>query len=398
MSALRRISAILLFCIASVSAVADEPLKLLIFPLSGSRENDNAWIGEGIALSLSGQLAEAEIRPFSRGDTEDLLIENGLPVGAPLSRGSMIFAAEHAGADFVVVGSYTKNEDSLKLSARLLNIKTKKQGNEFTVSGAFSTLPEMENELAWMIYSSLARSPAVSRDKFGERTRRIPNSVYADYIESLGVFEESQQIQLLEKAVKGYADFAEARFQLGRLYFQKRDYARALPHIEYGRKLPGEQLQSEFMIGASRLQLGGTAQAIEVYTRLLSQDRRPAVLNNLAVAYVRNGDNVRALSALVEARAKELDDPVIAINLAIARYLAGNAQAARAFVQEAVAAHPGNGMLYFLSSFLMKEAGNETRASADMEQAVRFGIDVDRLLAEKPQTWMRVIMDWTNEE
>ena len=389
---------VLLFCLASVPAVADEPLKLLIFPLSGSPEGDNAWAGEGIALSISVQLADAAIRPFSRGDTEDLLMENGLPIGTPLSRGSMIYAAEHADTDFVVVGSYTENEDGLKLSARLLDMKTKKQGNEFTVSGQFASLPDMENELAWMVYSSVVRPPAVSREKFRERMRRIPNSAYASYVESLNVYEENRQIQLLEKAVKEYADFAEARFQLGRFYYQKKDYARALPHIEYGRKLPGEQLQSEFMIGTSRLQLGETAKAIEDYTRLLSQIRRTAVLNNLAVAHVRNGDNVQALRTLVEARAQGRDDPAIAINLAIARYLAGDAPAAMEFVEEAVAAYPGNGMLYFLSSFLLKEAGNEARAAADMTRAARFGIDVDRLLREKPQTWMRVILNWTNEE
>ena len=393
-----KISALLLFFLSFVSPAAGEPLKLLIFPLSGSSEGGNAWIREGISLSLSGQLADAGIRPFSRGDIEDILIENGLPVGEPLSRGSMIYAAEQAGADFVVVGSYTENKDELKLSARMLEMKTKKQGNEFSVSGALATLPEMENELAWMIYTGIVRQPAVTREKFGERMRRIPNSVYAVYIESLNEYDENRQTQLLEKAVREYADFAEARFLLGWLYYQKKDYARALPHVEYGRKLPNERLQSEFMIGTCRLQLGETARAIEDFTRLLSSTRRTSILNNLAIAYIRSGDNVKALNMLIEARAEGRDDPAIAINLVIARYLAGNAAAAREFIGEAIVDHPGNGMLYFLSSFLMKEAGNEDRAAADMKQAARFGVDADKLLREKPQVWMRVILNWTNEE
>lgn len=349
-------------------------------------------------MSLSGQLADAETRPFSLGEIEDFLMETGLPTDVPLSHGSMIYTARQANADFIVMGSYSENADGLKISVRLLDMKTIKQGGEFTVSGTLATLPEMENELAWMIYSGIARTSALSREQFRERMRRVPNSAYAGYIESLNVFGESRQIQLLEKAVKEYADFAEAHFQMGRIYYRKKDYARALPHVEYGRKLPDQRLQSEFMVGTCRLQMGETVRAIEDYTRLLSLTRHPAALNNLAIAHVRGGDNILALRMFTEARELARDDPAIAINITITRYLAGNAPAARESVEEAVAAYPGNGMLHFLSSFLMKEAGNEARAAEDLARAARFGIDVDRLLREEPQLWLRVNLDWLNED
>ena len=377
-----------------VPVIAGEPLKLLIFPLNGSSESIGAWAGEGIASSLSGQLTDAEIRPFSRGETEDLLIENGLPTDARLSRGSMIFVAEQANADYVVMGSYTENDDGLKLSARLIDLKTMKQGSEFTVSGTLSTLTVMENELAWMIYSSVVQTPALSREPFRERARRVPNAAYASYIESLNVFSESRQMQLLEKAIKEYADFAEAQFRIGRLYYQKMDYERALPHIEYGRKLPNERLQSDFMIGTCRLQLGETAQAVEGFTSIISRSRHVASMNNLAIANIRNGDIVSALRALTDAVAQAPDDPTIVINLAITLYLSGDVPAAIKTVEEAVSAYPGNGMLHFLSSFLMKEAGYADRAAADMSQATRFGVNVDRLLREDPKAWMRVIVGW----
>ena len=394
---LRSILIILIFCATAIPAVADEPLKLLIFPMSGSSEVVGAWVGEGIALSLSGQLMDAEINPFSREETEDLLVENGLPTDAQLSIGSMIFVADQADADYVVMGRYEENDDILKLSVRLIDMKTMKQGSEFTVSGTTATLPVMENELAWMIYSSVAQTRALSREQFRERMRRVPNSAYAGYIESLNVFGENQQIQLLEKAIKEHADFAEARFRIGRIYYQKRDYARALPHVEYGRKLPGGRFQSDFMIGTCRLQLGEITQAIEEYTRLLSLTVHVAAMNNLAIAHIRNGDNVLALRVLTDALAQYPDDPAIFINLAIANYLAGNVPVAIKSVEDAVSSYPGNGMLYFLSSFLMNEDGNEDRASADMSQAARFGVDVDRLLSEEPKAWMRVILNWMEE-
>jgi len=389
---------VLIFCPGLFTAAANEPVKLLVFPLNGSSAESAAWLGDGIALSLSGQLADAETRPFSRGEIEDFLIENGLPSAAPLSRGSMIYVARQASADYVVMGNYAENEDGLKLSVRMLDMKTMKQGSEFIVSGTLATLPEMENELAWMIYSDIAKTSVLSREKFRERIRRVPNPAYASYIGTFNVFEESRQIQLLEKAVKEYADFAEARFQMGRIYYRKKDYARALPHIEYGLKLPNERLQSEFMIGTCRLQLGEISRAIEEYTRILSASRLGTVLNNLAIAHVRSGDNMLALRTLLEARAETRDDPAIDINIIITRYLTGNAPAAMESAKEAVAAYPGNGMLHFLSSFLMDEAGNKTRAMEDMARASLFGVDVDKLLSEDPQAWLRVVLHLVNED
>ena len=388
----------MLFFPAFISAAAGKPLELLIFPLICSEESVSAWIGEGVALSLSSQLADAETRAFSRGETEDLLTEHGLPIGVPLSRGSMIFIAEQADADFVIMGSYTESGDTLKLSVRLLDMKTMTQGSEFTISGTIVALPGMENELAWMIYSSIAGSRTLSREEFRGRMRQIPNSAYASYIESINAFDENRQLQLLEKAVREYVEFAEARFKIGQLYYQKRDYIRALPHIEYGLKLPNERLQSEFLIGTCRLQLGETARAIEDYRQFISQSQHTAAMNNLAVAYARSGENVLALRVLTEAWTQDRDDSAIAINLVIARYLVGAAPAAMKFIEEAITVYPGNGMLHFLSSFLMKEAGNEAQASADMARAAKFGIDVDRLLREEPKTWMRIILYWTNEE
>jgi len=387
-----------LFFLFLFPAAANEPLKLLIFPLNESSTVDAAWVGDGIAHSLSRQLTDAEIRPFSRGEIEDLLIENGLPPGAPLSRGSMIYVAQQAFVDFVVMGRYAENEDGLKLSVRLLDMKTMKQGSEFIVSGTLATLPEMENELAWMVYSDIQKASAISREQFRERMRRVPNSAYAGYIETFNEFDEGKQIQMLEKSVKEYADFAEARFQIGRIYYRKKDYARALPHIEYGLKLPNERLQSEFMLATCRLQLGEISRAIEEYTRMLSVSRHGAVLNNLAIAHIRGGDNMLALRTLLEASAETHHDPAIDINLIITRYLTGNAPAAMESAKEAVAAYPGNGMLYFLSSFLMEEAGNKTRAMEDMTRASLFGVDVDKLSGEEPQAWLRVILQLVNED
>ncbi|MDR0842158.1 MAG: tetratricopeptide repeat protein [Acidobacteriota bacterium] len=401
---MRKIVEILIcgFLLATGSAVAAESAKMLVFPLSGTQQGGGAWVGDGVALSLSEQLAGFGIRVLSRGDLEDLLDENGLPIGVSLSRGSMMFVAGSAGADFAVIGNFTGNftgdDGNLKLSARTLTMENLKFSSEFTVSGAVTTLREMENELAWMIYGSIGAPQNLSREKFRERTRKPPNAPYASYIQSLRASSETEQLRLLEKAVKDYPDFTEAHLQMGRLYYQNRDYEDALTHLQYGRKIPGTRLWSDFLTGTCFLQSGRTADAVKTYTQILNWARRPAVLNNLAIAHIRGGDYTSALHALLEAREAAPTDSTIAMNLAVTRYLVGNAQAAVDSLQDALKMHPGNGMLYFVSSFLMEAVGNESRAAEDAAKATRLGIRVEELQQEEPKTWMRVIPNWTGDE
>ena len=379
-------------------AVAEEPSKVIVFPLSGMSQGDIAWVRQGAALSLAGQLADLGMQVVPQGEFEDLLEENGLPIGVSLSRGSMIHVAESTSADFAVLGSFTGDERNLKLAARLLNIKTLKSTSEFTVSGSLANLPEMENELAWMIYAGLGAPQHLSREKFRERTRKIPNTSYGSYIQSLNAFSETRQVQLLEKALHDHPDFPEAHRQLGQIYYQKHDYVNALKHLQSGRNIAGAGLDSEFLIGTCHLQSGSVAEAIRTYNQILDRVRRPETLNNLAVAHVRDKNNTLAVQALSEARAAEPDDSTIAMNLAIMHHLAGNTQVALNALREAIKVHSGNGMLYFIASFLEKSLGHEPQAAEDAARATRLGVQVEKLQREEPQTWLRIIPRWLDQD
>jgi Flp pilus assembly protein TadD len=387
----------------AASATAAEPAKMLILPFSGPSRGDGLWLGEGVALSLAGQLSGGDLQVFQRGDVEELLEENGLPVGAPLSRGSMIYVAGRAGADFAILGNFTvagatDGGGKVKLAARALEMKTLKSGNELAVSGPLANLPELENELAWLLYTGTGAARPLSREQFRERTRKAPNAAYASYVQSLLAPSEANQLKLLEKAIKDYPDFPEAHFQMGRLHYRNRDYEKALPHLQYGMKIPGMRHRSGFLIGTCHLQSGRTDEAVKTYKQILSWARRPAVLNNLAVAYVRNGDDTSALHTLLEARGAAPADSTVAMNLAITRYLLGNSEAAVESLEDAIKAHPGNGMLYFVASFLMEAVGDEIQASEDAAKAIHLGIPVEKLQQEPPKTWMRVISTWAGGE
>ncbi len=387
--------AIVVLMLWTAAATAAESPKVIVFPLDGnSSDKISAWVGEGVALSISGQLQARGIRIMERSERIELVESLDLPPGARLSRGSIIRVAQRASADLVVLGNYAGSEQNLKVSVKILDVKALRLSGEISASGPLSVLPQLENELAWLILSHMGLEEGSSREKFQECTRKIPNSAYAYYIESFSRSSESDQLPLLLKAVEQYRDFPAAQFRLGRLYYYSGDCGKAVSHLLLGRNGSGANLENEFMCGTCYLLGDQTAQAIQAFSHVLQISRSLEVLNNMGVAHLRKGDIALALSILAEARALARTDSTVTLNLAIARHLQGNDPAARNLVEEAIKAHPRNGMLHFVLGFLLKAQGESDKASAATGRATSLGVNAEKLQNEDPRTWTRVFSRW----
>ena len=96
--------ACVLFCWIS-SAFAENPVKILIFPLdSPPTAGTLSWLSEGITLSISGQLSASGIKVVTRNERFQLVENLDLPPGAHLSHGSMIRVAQSGKADLIILG------------------------------------------------------------------------------------------------------------------------------------------------------------------------------------------------------------------------------------------------------------------------------------------------------
>jgi tetratricopeptide (TPR) repeat protein len=306
----------------------------------------------------------------------------------------MIFIAQQAGADLAVMGSYQGPEQNIRISIWVLNLKSLKLGREMNTSGPLAALPQMENELAWMILSNTSLAGGMHREKFREATRKVTNLAYSNYIQGLNASSESEQIRLLEKALQNYPEFPSAHFQIGKLYYQNKDYSKALPHLVQASMIKDLLPQSLFFIGNCYLQENSYNLAIQTFSRNLTISRRADILNNLAVARYRSGDLAASVQDLVDAKNIERTDTTIAINLAILRFLMGNKAAALNAIVECLKYHPENGMLHFLYGYFLKAEGEKDKGMQEMSKANDMGIQVSALQQEKPQMWIRIFPGW----
>jgi len=400
-----KISAVVLCCFLFVctgAASSANAIKVIVFPLNGLPSDAKfAWIGEGIAVSLMGQLAGKGVQVMSRNERIELVETSDLPPGAPISRGSMIRVAQRASADLAIMGTFSGTEQNLKVTARVFNVKGLKFSSDMAANGSLAVLPQMENELAWLILTNLnleappSQGAASSREKFRERMRIVPNEAYEPFIRSFDVASENERLQLLLKAAKACRDFPEAQLELGRFFYRKGDYAGAIPHLLLGYSETGISKEAEFMLGTCYLQQDRFQQAIQAYSQILQASRAFEVLNNMGVASLRKGDLAQALNYLIESRSMARTDAAVSLNLAIARHLLGSNADALNVLEEAIKAHPGNGMLQFLFSYLLKMQGEGEKSAAAANKAKKLGINVDKLQSGDPKSWSRPMLTLT---
>jgi Flp pilus assembly protein TadD/TolB-like protein len=393
---LREKSAFLIFILFWCgTALAADAAKVMVFPLSVPAGNKAlSWLGDGIASSLSSQLAGPGIRIVNRDERTALVEGMDLPPGAQLSHASMIRAAQRASADLAIMGSCTGTEQNLRISVRALDIKRLKFSGEMVANGSISVLPQLENELAWLILSNAGLEKGPSREKFRERMRKIPNSAFAAYIQGLEAPGESEQLHLLLRASEMYHNFPEAQLRIGHLYFRKRDCGRAVPHLLIAEAASTFPTEGDFMLGTCYLQENQVPQAIQFLSRLLQVVRPFEVLNNIGVAYLRKGDNTLALNTLLEAGNLAKTDPAPLLNLAIARHLQGDDPVALNVLEDAVKSSPNDGMLLFVQGFLLKNGGEGEKGERLLIRARDLGINVDQLQQADPRTWARLLWTW----
>jgi tetratricopeptide (TPR) repeat protein len=382
---------LMLLLLWPMAAIAANFSAAIVFPLDGPGGNPSMrWLSEGIAISISDQLESRELKAIDRSERVRLVENLDLPPGAQLSRASMIRVAQRAKADFIVMGSYSGAEKNLRISVRVFDVKALKLGGEMVANGPLSAIPQMENELAWLILSNNSLEQGSSRAKFQERARKVPNQAYAYYVQSFEASGESEQFRLLLKAIQTHRDFPDAQFQLGKLYFQNEDCGNALRHLTFVSTKKGMQADSDFMRGTCYLQGGQDLLSIQAFQRLLQVSRSFEALNNLGVAYLRQGDFALAQNALVEANSLARMDPTVSLNHAIIRHLQGSDVAARSILEEASKAHPKNGLLQFLMGIVLKAQGENDKAVLATAKAKSLGINVEKLQSEDPKTWSRV--------
>lgn len=353
-----------------------------------------AWVGEGVALSLAEELRKAGMMIVPRDEQVKLVEWADLPPGMPLSRASMIRVAQQTPADFLVFGSCSGDGASLQISLQVLDLHALKLGGVITANGRLSYLPQMENDLSWLILANNGLAQGYSRAQHLKAIRTIPNAAYSLYINSLNATDEGAAAAALLKVVTLYPGFPEAQFLLGRHYFQQGDCTKTLSHLSHVLDTGGVNLEARFMSGNCFLLQGQFDQSVKQYGSIVPAGPSLEAANNLGVAYLRKGEYALSDQYLQKARELAAGDATVGMNLAILRFVEGKMDAALQVVEESLQKHPSHGMLRYLYGVLLARVGRAGESEEALAFAGRLGIDPERLKDQDPRLWTRVFQSW----
>ena len=366
----------------------------VVFPLENRTElHSLSWVGEACAVSVSKQLKIPGVDAVGRNARVRLVEDADLPPGSALSRASMIRIARKAKADYLVSGWYEGSTQTLRWNVQTLNLNTMKILAPIVADGPLEALPQIENHLAFEVLSQTGLNQIYSRTKYQERMRTIPNRAFSNYIYAQRVKGRAGKIKLLRKALEAADDFIEARLMLSRLYYRDGscDTVMKLWSDHEGPLLLPQEAQ--FMRGTCFLGKAQLEDAVAAYRAVLQRSQPVAVLNNLGVARVRQGDIALGIQHLLAAYETSAV-PIVAKNLAVVRHLEANHEAALALLTTHMVEDEGTGEMYYLRSVVQRANGNLQEAERDSAKAVELGFE---LAGQEPESYLTVVLNWEED-
>jgi len=313
---------------------------LLVLPF----QNNSAvpgldWIGESFPEVLGPDFsAFFVIDRLERMNAFDRL---GLPANLRFSRATAYEVAQAMDVDYVILGSYAYDGQSFSVRAQVLDMQNLHLSAPETASGSLPALIQVENLLAMNLLHILAPNNGSSRDEF-LGAQQVPRlDALESYVRGLVATSRPERITRLREAVRLNPNYAQAILQLGKTYYEARDYSSAAAWLERIPQSDWLAREASFYLGICEYYLGQYEKAQNAFEFVAARLPLTEVYNNLGVVAARRGQ--KSASQYFE-RAVEADpsDPNYRFNLAVALARNGDAAGASRQLRELLALAPAD--------------------------------------------------------
>ena len=369
---------------------APETRTVLVFPFENrSTRPDLDWLSEGFAEVVSSRLAGPSRYVLDRDERIAAYEELGVPTDTALTLASDFKVAETLGVDWAVIGSFTVQGDRLTARGRLLDMRHLTLKPTLEATGELAEVVDLEARLAWRLLAT--EDPGFTTGKEEDFTRQFPAirlDAFENYIRGLMAADADSRVHFLEESDRlNPADHAAA-FELGRYYFDQKDYADSAKWLRKLTALDSDYLESVFLLGVDEFFLGHEAEAEKAFALLARQVPLGEVSNNLGVLEARQGRYAEALASFERAYDGDSTDPDFGFNLgACFWYLKRYSEAAK-HLEEAVRANDDDPAAHTLLGAVLGKLGDTAGETREQQWLAEHEID------QSPQA-VADILPWT---
>ena len=308
-----------LFIASGLRAVPSETRTILVFPFENQSANsDLGWISEAFAEVLAVRLAGPGRYVLDRQERNTAYEQLGVPPETPLTLASIYRVAETLGVDWAVVGDFRVAGNQLTAGCQLLEVHHLKLTPRLETTGALSDLIDVQTRLAWRLLATHDPSfTAGAEEDFAKSFPPIRLDAFENYIRGLLAADDETRLHFFQEAARLDPSDHRADFQLGRYYFehkQYRDSATWLGKLKIGDPNYRESL---FTLGVDEYFTGDDAKAQAAFATLEKEVPLNEVANNLGVAEARRGDYQNALASFDRAYQGDPLDADFSFNAAV---------------------------------------------------------------------------------
>lgn len=343
---------------------------ILVFPFENqSSRSDLGWISEGFAEMLSSRLRAPDRYVLGREERNAAYEQLEIPPGTPLTLASEIMVAETLGVDWAVVGSFTVEGDRLSARGRLLDRGRLKLTPPLEATGELDELVELQTQLAWRLLA--AHDPtfvAGEEEAFRRQFPAVRLDAFENYIRGILATDAESRVRLLREADRLDPRDHRAAFELGRYYFEQKDYANSAVWFRKIDEADPHYLESLFHLGVDEFFLGHGPAAEKAFASLAPQIPLNEVWNNLGVMQARRGRYSEAWVSFKRAYDGDRTDPDFCFNLGACLWYLKRYDEAAAVLEEGLRVGPEDAEACALGAAVLERLKNSPGQHPELQR------------------------------
>ncbi len=275
----------------------------------------------------------------------------GVPAGARPSRATLYQIAQQLDADYVLMGDYRAEGANITVHARLMDMERLRLSPELTETGPLANLIAIQTALAWDVLNTLNLAGTAAKSDFAAQFPAQRPEVLENYVRGIMAGREQEKIKRFKEVVRLEPTHAQAMLQLGKSYYNARDYESAAGWL--ARVPPGDASANEaqFYLGLSAFYTGHMEKAESAFRALAARLPLTEVYNNLGVVEARRGQRT-ARGYFEKTVQTDPNEPDYRFNLAVGLYRDGDTQGATRELRALLAIHPDAEAKSFLETII----------------------------------------------
>jgi tetratricopeptide (TPR) repeat protein len=360
-----------MFGFAALRPLAADTAAVLPFLNKTANAQNLDWIGESVAETVREALGMTGVMTLDRNEVQEAFRRLSLRQGIPLTEASVMKIGETLDAEQVVYGSFAFTAPvsgsitggSLHLTARVLDRRHLRGSREFTETGALEDLATMEAHLAWRALTLIAPTMAPAESEFRSLRQPIRLDAEENYIRGLLARSTEQKEKYFSQAARLDPHFAHACYQLGQIYYQRKDYRQAVTWLDKVGLGDIHSHEASFLLGLARFQSGDYKGAQQTFQMIAAAVPLSEVFNNLGAAQSRANLQQASIDDFHKALDGDANDPVYRFNLGYALWKKGDFAAAADSLRRLLDLNPDDPSAPLLLARCLKKQG--PRASQD---------------------------------